>query len=235
VRALAAVAVTLSLAAAGCQFPRDPEGTLDRVEGGTMRVGVIHNPPWVDLSEKEPTGVEIDLIEGFAEEIDAEIDYFEGTESALAAAMRGFQLDLIAGGLTRDSELRREIALTAPYLDSQIQFAVPPGGELPDDLDGVEVWVEEGSEAAALLQQEEVDATPLHYRQLAEIEGPAPALLNSYDIEALGYESTDRIQRDDEHAMAVPMGENAFLVELERFLLDRGEEADDSLREQVTR
>jgi polar amino acid transport system substrate-binding protein len=66
VRALAAVAVTLSLAAAGCQFPRDPEGTLDRVEGGTMRVGVIHNPPWVDLSEKEPTGVEIDLIEGFA-------------------------------------------------------------------------------------------------------------------------------------------------------------------------
>jgi hypothetical protein len=35
--------------------------------------------------------------------------------------------------------------------------------------------------------------------------------------------------------MAVPLGENAFLVELEKFLLDRGEEAEDLLHEEVSR
>jgi polar amino acid transport system substrate-binding protein len=227
--------LAVCLAAGGCEFPRDVEGTLDRVEGGTMRVGVVHRPPWIDLSGSAPTGVEVELVERFADEIGTEIEYFEGTESELAEAMRGFQIDLLIGGLTRASDLRRDVALTAPYLDTQIQFAIPPGGELPDDLDGVEVWVEDGSEAASLLQQEEVDATPLHYRRLAEIEGSSPALLHSYDIAAIDYVTTDRILRDDEHAMAVPIGENAFLVELESFLLDRGEEAEDLLCEEVTR
>ena len=35
--------------------------------------------------------------------------------------------------------------------------------------------------------------------------------------------------------MAVAMGENAFLVELERFLLDRGEEAEDLLHSEAER
>lgn len=44
---------------AGCQFPRDPEETLDRVEGGTMFVGVMEDEPWVVLEPgREPQGVE---------------------------------------------------------------------------------------------------------------------------------------------------------------------------------
>jgi polar amino acid transport system substrate-binding protein len=233
VRAVVAAGLVLCLAAAACDYPRDPEGTLDRVEGGTMRVGVAHNPPWVDLSGPRPEGVEVELIERFAEQLEAEIEWFEGTESDLVEAMRGFQLDVLIAGLTRASLFRKHVALTRPYLDTEIQFAVPPGEELPDDLDGIEIWVEKGSEAAALLQQEEVDATPLHYRTLNEIDGPV--LLETYEIDAIGYERTDRIQRDDEHAMAVPMGENAFLLELERFLLDRGEEAGEILAREASR
>jgi polar amino acid transport system substrate-binding protein len=213
---------------AGCQFPRDPEETLDRVSGGTMYVGVIEEPPWVVLDRgKEPQGVEPTLIRQFAEEIDAEVEWVEASEAELVEAMRGFQLDVIIGGLTRSSPYRNEVALTRPYIDTEIQFAVPPGEELPDDLDEVEIWVERNSEAAALLQQEEGEANPVYFESLDEIQGPA--LLNTFDIEAIGYERTDRIQRDDEHAMAVPMGENAFLVKLENFLLDRGEEAEEIL------
>jgi hypothetical protein len=35
--------------------------------------------------------------------------------------------------------------------------------------------------------------------------------------------------------MAVPMGENAFLVELDNFLLDRGAEAEEILAEEAAR
>jgi hypothetical protein len=95
------------------------------------------------------------------------------------------------------------------------------------------IFVERSSEAAALLRQEEDDAIAVPYDSLDEVDGPA--LLNTYDIAALGYERTDYILRDEEHAMAVPVGENALLVELERFLLDRGEEAEDMLYREVTR
>ena len=72
----------------------------------------------------------------------------------------------------------------------------------------------------------------MFFDSLDEVDGIA--LLDTYDIDAIGFERTDYILRDDEHAMAVPLGENAFLVELEKFLLDRGEEAEDLLHEEVS-
>ena len=169
----------------------------------------------------------------FAETIDAEIEWVEGTEADLAAAMGGFQLDLMIGGLTREFPYVDDVAMTAPYVDTEVELGLPPGEELPDELGGVEVYVERSSEAAALLREEEDDAVPVFFDSLDEVDGLA--LLDTYDIDALDYERTDYILRDHEHAMAVPLGENAFMVELERFLLDRGEEAEDLLHQEVSR
>jgi polar amino acid transport system substrate-binding protein len=228
------VAILAVAGLAGCQFPRDPEGTLDRVRGGTLRVGVIDNEPWVKLSEgREPAGVEPELVRQFANELDAEIEWVEGPESELVEAMRGYQLDLLIGGLTRSSPWQEEVALTRPYVDTEIELAVPPGEEVPGDLSGVEIWVERHSEAAALLEQEEEEADAVYFDEIEEVDGLA--LLHTYDIDAIGYERTDNILRDHEHAMAVPMGENAFLVELEQFLLDQGEEAEQLVTEEARR
>jgi polar amino acid transport system substrate-binding protein len=230
----AAIPTALALLVlSGCDFPRDPEGTLDRVEGGTMRVGVVENPPWVELGPGEPGGVEPELVRRFAAEIDAEVEWVVGPESELVEAMRGFQLDLIVGGLTRAWPYATDAALTRPYVDTEIEIGLPPGEDLPDGLGGVEVFVEESSEAAALLKQEEEDAIPVTYDDLREVDGIA--LLDTYEIDAIGYERSDHILRDDEHAFAAPLGENAFLVELEHFLLDRGEEAEDLLRTEASR
>ena len=92
--------------------------------------------------------------------------------------------------------------------------------------------MERSSEAAALLREEEDDAVPVYYDSLSEVDGLA--LLHTYEIDALGYERSDHILRDHEHAMAAPLGENAFLVELEQFLLDRGEEAEDLLHREAS-
>jgi polar amino acid transport system substrate-binding protein len=230
---LAVYLAPIALALAGCQFPDDVEGTLDRVEGGTLRVGVIDDPPWVDLSDPEPAGVEPELVREFAEQIDAEVEWVRASESELAGAMRGFQLDLIIGGLDRQWPYGKEVAMTRPYVDTEVEIGVPPDTELPDALGGQRIWVERNSEAAALLKQEEEDAIPIAFDQLSQVDGPA--LLDTYEIDAIGYERTEYILRDDEHAMATPMGENAFLVELENFLLDRGEEAEDLLHAEAKR
>jgi polar amino acid transport system substrate-binding protein len=226
-------AILLGTIGLSCQYPRDVEGTLDRVEGGTLRVGVIDDPPWAVVGDGDPTGVEPELVKRFAEDLDAEIEWYPGTEEELVAAIRGFQLDLIVGGLTRSSPAGTHAALTRPYIDTEVEYGIGPGEPPLDDFDGREVYVVEGSEAAALMRQEEDDAVPVYVETEADLE--SPALTDNYWFEPLGLSSTDDIKRDDEHAMAAPMGENAFLVELENFLLDRGGEANALLSEEVSR
>jgi polar amino acid transport system substrate-binding protein len=138
--ALIGVAVA-AIAVSGCglQVPRDPDGTLDRVTGGELRVGVSGSGPQV--------GRERDLVERFAEELDAEVDWQEGGEEALMTALDDDRLDLVIGALTDQTPWSTHAAITRPY--------------------------DEGAGA---------DGRPVAY------------------------------------VMAAPLGENAFLVELETFL-----------------
>ena len=63
--------------AAGCsRFPADPDGTLDRVQGGVLRVGVSPHPPWTVVREgADPAGVEPDLVRRFAERLQARVEW----------------------------------------------------------------------------------------------------------------------------------------------------------------
>ena len=204
---------------------------MDRIEGGTLRVGVIDAPPFTDVHAGKVTGVEAELIREFAASVDADVSFTVGTEADLTEALAGFQLDVVIGGLTRQTPYSKEVALTRPYMDTQLEIGQPPGTDVPDNLGGEEIWVERGSPAAAALKEEEEDAIPLFYDDATEIEGPA--LVENYELDPLGLESIDYILSDAEHAMAVPMGENALLTELEYFLLDNEAYAADLLAEEV--
>jgi polar amino acid transport system substrate-binding protein len=205
----------------GCQFPRDTEGTLDRVRGGVMRVGVTHAEPWVKLKGAEPAGVEVELIERFAETLGARVEWVEGSESDLMEALHGRHLDVVIAGLTRRSEWQRVAALTRPYVTYEVVIAAPDretAERLSEDLEGERIAVEANSPEAAKLE-EDTDAEVVPVDDIAAVDGPAA--VPEYQLDDLGLVRTDAELDEHEHAMAVSMGENAFLVELERFLLDR--------------
>lgn len=206
--------ILLLLLPAGCQFPRDVDGTLERVRGGVLRAGVVQSAPW--------TAVEMDLVKGFARTLDAEVKWVRGAESELIEALNGGQLDVVVGGLTRDSAHQKEVTLTRPYATSQVIFAAPPGGGVPEDLDGVRVGVEAHSAAATELERQ-TDADPVPLEDIRKFDGPVA--VEDHLVDDLGYEGTSRSLSESEHVFAVTHGENAFLTELEFFLLDRGEEA----------
>lgn len=138
---------------AGCasSFPADPDGTLDRVSGGVLRVGVSPSPPWTVLAAEaaDPAGIEVDLVEDFAASIGADVEWTPGGEEELMAQLERSELDLVVGGLTASSPWASHAALTYPYTTTT---------------------AEDGAE--------------------------------------------------EKRVMACPLGENAFLVELESFLLD---------------
>lgn len=114
----------LALGLVGCSghYPADPDGTLDRVSGGTLRVGVSHQPPWTDTSgdnsPDDPGGIEAQLIEDYAASIDAEVDWHVGGEEQLIKLLSERQLDVVIGGLTDQSPWESEVALTTDYAEA---------------------------------------------------------------------------------------------------------------------
>ena len=123
-RVAAALAVAALAAVTGaCQFPRDVEGTLERVQGGTMRAGITEHEPFVSLAGSRPTGVEVRLLEGFARELGAEVEFVQGSEEELVEQLREGELDVVAGGLTKRSPWKKEAAPTRPYATTHGQVA----------------------------------------------------------------------------------------------------------------
>jgi membrane-bound lytic murein transglycosylase MltF len=158
-RRFLAVALAGLVAVAGCAaIPVDPEGTLERVSGGVLRVGMSQHEPWTALEDGERSGVEVRLIEEFAAERDADVEWRDGGEESLIGQLHRGELDVVVGGLTEKSPWSSHAALTRPY----VVVTGPTGSPEP-------------------------------------------------------------------HVMAARMGENALLVALERFLLEREAEVADEL------
>lgn len=134
-RRLMAALLLLVLPLAGCGvIPADAEGTLDRARNGTLVVGVSEHPPWtvVDAETGAVTGSEADLVTGFAESINAEVEWHPGSESVLAGKISEGELDVVIGVFTSSSPWSSHMALTRPYasVDSE-------DGETEDMVMGV--------------------------------------------------------------------------------------------------
>jgi polar amino acid transport system substrate-binding protein len=152
-RALGCLALIAAALAGGCRIPGDPEGTLARAEGGAMRVGVTEADPWVELGpDGRPTGgVEVELVRRFGRDIGARVAWVDGGEEELVSAMKEGSLDLLIGGLTDKSRWEKDVALTRPYLDTRSVVGMPEGRPLSDELDGMSVVAELGTEEEGLL------------------------------------------------------------------------------------
>jgi polar amino acid transport system substrate-binding protein len=214
-----------------CGIPRDPEGTLERVQGGRMRVGITERPPWTVLGDGEATGVEVDLVEGFARSIDAEIDWFDGSEAELLAALEKRELELVIGGFTDDDAWSQMVPFTQPYATIQVTVGAPSVEGPPTELEGLRVAARAGTEVPRLL--EAAGAIPVRVTDLSAAPGLVAA--EDWEIRALGLASGSVVLEESRHAMAVPPGENAWLVRLERYLSARAASVDELLDRHATR
>ena len=122
-RGLILLAVMIGLVGCSGHYPADPDGTLDRVSGGTLRVGISHQPPWTDTasegnSEQDPGGIEAQLIEDYAQTINAEVEWHAGGEEQLITLLSERELDVVIGGLTDQSPWDSDSGLTTTYAES---------------------------------------------------------------------------------------------------------------------
>jgi len=221
------LAFVLALTLAACGIPRDPEGTLARASGGVMRVGVTEAPPWVELGDASPDGIEVRLVERFAEEIDAEIEWIEGSEEEIFSGLRVRELDLVIGGLTAETPWSSEAGITHPYLTTTALVAVPDDTDEPGDIAGLKVGVEANTEIAGLLRKS--DAQVVEVDDIADHDGPVA--IDNFLTDDLDVVDTGVRLSESDHVFAVPMGENDWMTAVERFLLERPGEIEDLLDE----
>ena len=230
-RRLPVVLLLAAIAVAGCQYPRDPDGTLNRVEGGVMRVGVTEADPWVLLDGDRPVGgAEVELARRFARDVGARIEWVHGSEEELVDAAKEGQVDLILGGLTSKSRWKKDVAFTRPYVETRAVVGIPAGESFPDDFEGVPVAAELGSEEEGLVAQR-TEARVVPVASLEPLVG-RPAAVPDYLLDDLQLTDSGTQLDEAKHVMAVKLGENAFLVRLERFLLNREEQVERLLVEE---
>jgi len=115
VAVVAAAVSVLLLAGCGIRIPADPQGTLDRVDGGVLRAGITPNGDFVRLDGDSPSGSEIDALIAFADSLDAEVDWTVGSEEALVRGLESGDLDVVAGGLTDETPWTDKAGMTRPY------------------------------------------------------------------------------------------------------------------------
>jgi len=218
-------AVVLLLAGTGCDLPRDADHTLERIQDGTLRVGVIHHPPWVIDSGSEVKGVEVQLVQAAAADLKTKIAWVSGSESELLSSLHERQLDLVIGGLSRSSPWKHQVAFSrAYYVDSTVVSS--PAGVRQRSLKGDSVAVEAGDPAAGDLRKK--GATPISVAKLAGVQGlvAAPA----WQLSRLGRPPSGILLRTEERSMALGPGENAWLSWLERWLYGRQQSVPAMLR-----
>jgi polar amino acid transport system substrate-binding protein len=79
-------------------------------------VGMSQHEPWATRDGGERSGVEVRLIEEFAAERDAEVEWQDGGEEFLIGELHRGALDVVVGGLTAKSPWVDQAALTRPYV-----------------------------------------------------------------------------------------------------------------------
>jgi polar amino acid transport system substrate-binding protein len=106
----------LILIQAACGLPRDPEGTLERVRGGTLRVGFVVDTPWVTaVGPAAVGGLEGAIVAELARGLGARVAWTHGAETPLLTALHDGDLDLVVAGLTKDSPWAAKASFTRPY------------------------------------------------------------------------------------------------------------------------
>lgn len=212
------VKITLIILAAliitACEdYPKDPRKTLQNVREDTLRVAFSDNSYWIKKDNKRITGIEAEIIKKFAKTINAEIEWINGSESELMPMIKIGEYHIFIGGLTKDTPWKKHVGLTNPYLTTKVFVGVAPGVPIPENIKNKKIAVKKGNSFGMYVKKKE--GFPHYVDYFLDNDYIAAY---EWEILKLGYLKTDIILHEEKHVMAVPKGENALLMELEKFL-----------------
>lgn len=196
-------------------YPRDPDDTLNRVlEEGRLRVTAVDHVPWIIVDgDATPRGAEVELIKDFARELGVSVAWRRAPAFLALEALKQGDADLAIGGFTKQAvTAHRTASHTYAYFTEALVIAADPAVPAPQNLEGQRVHAAPHLLADGLIRQQ--GGVPVPDRadavQLVALPG--------WQLPARALKPTGIVLRRTEHVIAVPRGENAWIMRLERFL-----------------
>lgn len=178
-----------------------------------MRVGVVEHRPWTTLPPGGGAGgIEGALVAELARELGARIEWVRATESQLLEALQERELDLVIGGLTDATPWKQHVALTKPFYTDTIVVGTP-GVQPLRALQGRRVAVA-ASDAVTAAYVRKKGGVPQLVADLGHAVGLVAA--PTWRLARLGFGYAGIRLREAHHVMAVPPGENAWLLRVEQ-------------------
>ena len=200
-------------------FPKDAEKTLHKVSNGTIRVGFTNAAPWVYPSATGAQGIEATIVTSFAQALHAKVEWIEGTEEQLYNALKKREIDILIGGITDKTPWKEEVGVTKPYIETSLVIGQPASqasiNQQPS-LEGQWVAVKKGSDEGYYVREKK--AKPFYTTQLPA--GNMLAVGYDWQVQDWKMHNTGIVLKKEGHVMAVPPGENAFLLALDKYLFE---------------
>ena len=75
------IGLLLALLTAGCNVPREQEGTLQRVLSSILRAGISDIPQWTYAGDGSPTAIDVRLLREMARDLKARMVWVQGSST----------------------------------------------------------------------------------------------------------------------------------------------------------
>lgn len=122
--AMGTAMLLLVLTGCGISVPADPDGSLQRVVGDELRVGVAAEPD-ISTAADQPQGPLPDLARDFAETLHANTTWTVASEESLVRMIESGEIDLALGDFSPQTPWSDRVAISRP-------FAAPEGTPAPE-------------------------------------------------------------------------------------------------------
>ncbi|KTC97689.1 hypothetical protein [Legionella erythra] len=117
------LAISLVAVLSGCQFPDDPNQTLNKIrKTHRLKAGVCLN--------HTASSDEMALLKTLAKHLNAEVIWFSDPQDVLYRRLQDYKIDIVACAIHQDSPWSEILAFTVPYDKNDhaaYVLAVPPG------------------------------------------------------------------------------------------------------------
>ncbi len=114
-QAVGVAAMAVALAGCGIQIPVDPDGSLERITGGDLRVGASPSGDLVTIDGGRVEGALAELIVDFASERGADVVWTVDSEEDLVDDLVAGRIDLAIGGMTAATPWSAQVSVTRGY------------------------------------------------------------------------------------------------------------------------
>lgn len=111
-------AAVLLLSGCGMSIPTDPEGSLEKITGGEMRVGVTAEEG-MSTADDPPEGPLPDLANDFADSLDASTTWVVAGEESLVEMLETDKIDIALGRFTAETAWADRVAPSRPFIASE--------------------------------------------------------------------------------------------------------------------